>query len=66
MTIKIPEGSQPETVLRLKGKGAPKLNEVNNRGNQYVTLKVEIPEKLTKDERKLLEELRDLRASKKK
>lgn len=64
VTIKIPSGSQPETVLRLKGKGAPRLNELNNRGNQYVTLKVQIPEKLSKRERELLEELRSLQQDK--
>ena len=38
----IPEGTQPGTVFRLKGKGAVKLNS-NNRGDQYVKVQVEIP-----------------------
>lgn len=35
----IPEGTQPGTVFRLKGKGAVKLNS-NNRGDQYVKVQV--------------------------
>merc|ERR1719359_1655442 len=58
--IKIPAGSQPETVLRMKGHGAPKLGDAKNRGNHYVTLKVEIPENLSKRERELFEELKTL------
>jgi len=58
--IKIPSGSQPETVLRMKGHGAPKLGDVKNRGNHYVTLKVKIPENLSKRERELFEELKSL------
>ena len=58
VTIKVPAGSQPETVLRLKGKGAPKLGQKANRGNHYVTLKVRIPTTLTAREREIIEELR--------
>merc|ERR1719359_380726 len=58
--IKIPSGSQPETVLRMKGHGAPKLGDATNRGNHYVTLKVKIPEKLSKREKELFEELKTL------
>ena len=36
----IPEGTQPGTVFRLKGKGAVKLNS-NNRGDQYVKVQFE-------------------------
>lgn len=60
VNIKIPAGSQPETVLRMKGHGAPKLGDVKNRGNHYVTLKVKIPENLSKRERELFEELKTL------
>ena len=58
--IKIPAGSQPETVLRMKGHGAPKLGDAKTRGNHYVTLKVQIPEKLTKREEELFAELKSL------
>jgi molecular chaperone DnaJ len=62
--IKIPPGSQPETVLRLKGKGAPKLGEKTSRGNHFVTLKVKIPAKLTSREREIVEELRAIQENK--
>jgi molecular chaperone DnaJ len=62
VTIKVPPGSQPETILRLKGKGAPKLGEKANRGNHFVTLKVIIPEKLSAREREIVEELRALQS----
>ena len=40
VTIKVPAGSQPETVLRLKGQGAPKLGNADSRGDHFVTVKV--------------------------
>jgi molecular chaperone DnaJ len=39
---KIPEGTQTGTIFRLKGKGIPNLNG-SGRGDQYVTVSVEIP-----------------------
>ena len=60
VTIKVPAGSQPGTVLRLKGKGAPKLGDKTNRGNHYVTLKVRIPSSLSPREKEIVEELRTL------
>ena len=49
----IPEGTQPNTVFRLRGKGVPKLNS-NQRGDQYVTIKVEIPKGLNEKQKNLL------------
>ena len=63
VTIKVPSGSQPETVLRLKGKGVPKLGDKGGaRGNQYVTLKVKIPGSLSSREKEIIEELRSLQS----
>ena len=39
----VPKGANTGTVLRLKGKGVPKAD--GNHGDQYVTLKVMLPEK---------------------
>jgi molecular chaperone DnaJ len=58
-TIKIPEGSQPGTRLRLKGLGVPHLS-ASGRGDLYVHLDVRMPQKLTREQRKLMEQLRDL------
>ena len=58
-TIKIPEGSQAGSRLRLKGLGVPLLTG-GGRGDLYVHLDVKIPSKLTRDQRKLFEQLREL------
>ncbi len=58
--LKIPAGTQHGKVFRLAGKGVPDLRRPNGaRGDQYVSVQVEIPTKLTKKQRKLLEQLRD-------
>lgn len=56
MKIKVKAGTQPGTILRLTGKGAPKLRGSGN-GNQYVKLKIIVPKRLTKEQRVLWESL---------
>ena len=56
--ISVEPGSQPNTIIKLKGKGLPR-QEGRGRGDEHVRLVVNIPEKLDKHQRKLLEELRD-------
>jgi molecular chaperone DnaJ len=56
--MKIPEGTQSGKIFVLKDKGAPILNS-NNRGDQFVEVIVKIPTKLSKQEKKLLEELKN-------
>ncbi|BAT86530.1 hypothetical protein VIGAN_04419500 [Vigna angularis var. angularis] len=58
--LKIPAGTQPSSTLVMSKKGVPLLNKKNMRGDQLVRVQVEIPKKLSKDERKLIEELADL------
>jgi molecular chaperone DnaJ len=53
--LKIPAGTQNGKRFRLKGKGVPVLNG-RDRGDQYVSVLVEVPSKLTPEQRKLLEE----------
>jgi single-stranded DNA-specific DHH superfamily exonuclease len=53
LSVKIPEGTQPNTILRLKNKGLPQLNYEGN-GDLYVKINVEIPTKTTKEQRKIL------------
>ena len=43
----IKAGTQTDTRIRLRGKGVPSLRNKNMRGDQYVTLVVQVPEKLT-------------------
>ncbi len=52
--VKIPPGTPNGKLLRLKGKGAPKRD--GGRGDLFVHAEVEIPKKLSKRERELLEE----------
>jgi len=62
VNLKVREGTQPETVMKLEGKGAPKLGgQKGQRGNQFVTVKVDIPTKLSKDEKDLLHKLQGMR-----
>ena len=51
----IPEGTQPGTVFRFKGKGIPYLKR-NGRGDQYVMVNVVVPKKLTNKQKELLKE----------
>ena len=57
--LKIPAGTQPGTVIKLRSRGVPHLHN-DGRGDQLVTVIVEVPKKLTKKQRQLLEELRDV------
>ena len=65
VTIKVPPGTQPEQVMRLKGNGAPVLGDTNKRGDHYVTMKIEIPSNVSKEEKELVEKLRELQSKKK-
>ena len=54
-TLKIPEGVQSHTMLRMRGKGIPQLRG-GGRGDQMVRVIVATPTKLNKRQRELLEE----------
>ncbi|MHA7646420.1 molecular chaperone DnaJ [Nitrosopumilus sp. S4] len=55
--IKVDSGSQPNTIVKLKGKGVPYINS-RGRGDQYVRIVVNVPQKLNKQQKKLLEEFK--------
>lgn len=55
--LKIPKGTQPGTIFRLKGKGCPILNSDGNRGDQYVRIDVEIPTKLNRKQKDLWKDI---------
>lgn len=65
VTIKVPPGTQPGQVMRLKGNGAARLGNPDQRGDHYVTMNVEIPTDLSKEERELVEKLKELQEKKK-
>ncbi|MDR1413347.1 MAG: molecular chaperone DnaJ [Puniceicoccales bacterium] len=58
--LKIPAGTQSETSFRMKGYGMPSLNHPASRGNQYVKVVVDVPTKLTKEQREKLQEFERL------
>lgn len=58
--LKIPAGTQPGTTLVMAKKGVPYLGKPSDRGDQLVRVQVEIPKRLSDEEKKLLEELANL------
>jgi molecular chaperone DnaJ len=56
--LRIPEGTQNGAQFRLRHKGVPVVNS-HNRGDLYVHIDVKIPSKLSREQRKLFEQLRD-------
>lgn len=54
--LKIAPGTQSGTLLKVKGKGVPHLND-SGRGDLIITVRVIIPQKLSKKEKELLKEL---------
>ena len=58
--LKIPAGTQPNTSFRLRGKGLPHLQRYGN-GDQFVEVTVAVPETLSKEEKRLVESLAELR-----
>lgn len=60
VNIKIPPGTQPGQVMRLKGNGAPRLGNPDQRGDHYVTVNIDIPKKISSEEKELMEKLKKL------
>jgi len=58
VVLTIPSGTQPGQKFRLSGRGMPILKSSQTYGNLYVQVKVELPKKLTDEQRKLFEQLR--------
>jgi curved DNA-binding protein len=59
--LKIPAGSQPGRTFRLRGRGMPNLRNPTQHGDLLAKLNITLPKKLSKEERKLFEQLSKLR-----
>jgi molecular chaperone DnaJ len=55
VALKVPAGSQDRRTFRVRGKGAPKLK--GGHGDLHVRLHVQVPDKLTKEQKQLFEKL---------
>jgi molecular chaperone DnaJ len=55
-TLKVPEGTQPGATFRIRNKGVPVLNG-HGKGDLYIEVRVQIPGKLSKRQKELLQEL---------
>jgi len=55
-TVKVPEGTQTGTTFRLRHKGMPDVNG-RGHGDLFATIQVQTPKKLTKEQRRVMEEL---------
>lgn len=58
-------GTQTDTKVRLRGKGVPTLRNKDVRGDHYVTLVVQVPTKLTSEQKDLLHRFEDSLTGKK-
>ena len=56
--LKIREGAGSGTMIRLRGKGVTNLHH-GGKGDQYVKLNIMVPEKLTRIQKRIIDELRD-------
>jgi len=56
VTLKVPAGTPSGKTFRLRGKGSPKRN---GHGDLLATVVVDVPDKLSRDQRKLVEQLRE-------
>jgi len=56
--IRVPAGTQPETRMRIKSRGVPKLGKPGERGDHYITMKVQIPQNLSEEQKQKIAALR--------
>jgi len=61
--LKIPAGSEPGSLIRIKDQGMPNLRG-NGRGDHFVRIKLEVPKKLSPEEKDLYEKLLKLKPKK--
>lgn len=58
LNLKIRPGTQSHTLVRLRGEGIPHLR-TGGKGDLYIRLKVKVPEKLSREQKRLMKELKE-------
>lgn len=61
--LNIPKGTGSGKSFRLRGLGMPTIKNPDNRGDLYVTVQSQMPQDLTEEETRLVEQWRDLRSN---
>jgi curved DNA-binding protein len=59
--LKIPPETQSGRTFRLRGKGMPNLHNPKKHGDLYARLRIQVPQKLSQQEKELFRELASLR-----
>ena len=62
----VPEGTATGKVFRISGQGLPRLHERKKRGDLHVRIKVDVPKKLSREEKVLIKDLHKIYKKKKK
>lgn len=62
--LRIPSGTQPDTVIRLKDKGVPHLRG-SGKGDHYVRIKVQMPKHISHEQKELLQQFDKIAKEKK-
>lgn len=62
--VRVPHGTQPGSLVKLKGKGVPRLGGTGH-GDHYVRVNLAVPQNPSKQEKQLYEELKNLSSKKK-
>lgn len=57
--VDIPQGAQPDELIQIRGRGMPRLQS-RGRGDLWVQIKIRIPMNLSRKEKKIYEELKEL------
>lgn len=58
--LTVPPGTQNGRTFRLRGQGMPRLRQPEQRGNLYAQLEVELPTRISPEQREMFEQLRQL------